>query len=938
MRLKTRFAVTMLLFGSLLTAVGVALTVTNARTQRTARQEEIAGQIALQVSQLNYLIGDYLMNRESRELSRWRAGFDSFALQLQSLKADDPREQALILNLRENGRRLGEVYAGITRGLRTELPEVDWSRMSIQTLSVIADASQLARLVREEAQRLSMAGAFYLNSFFGLVCLFFLLNFVLTYQQTVKSLNLLRAGARRIGAGELDFRIEAGRNDETSEVAEAFNQMALGLKTVTVSKTELEQRVLERSGEIFRERRRLYDVLETLPAMICLLTPDHQVAFANRSFRERFGESGGQPCYAYCFGKSTPCEFCQTYRVLETGKPQHWEISAPDQSVLEVHDFPFSDVDGSPMILKMNLDISARRRAEAELRNYRDHLEDLVKERTAALRDREEKLSTLYRSMSEGLTMHEVVYEGGQAVDYVITDVNPAFEAITGLPRELAVGRRASELYGTGQAPYLELYAPVAAGGGPKRFETYFAPMRKHFDVSVFSPGKGKFATVFTDITVRKKAEAEAAQANADLQRHADEVQASNLALVESRRAALNIMEDVIQAREALERLNQTLEQKVADRTELAESRSKQLQALAVQLIEAEELERRRVSNLLHDDLQQLLAAARFQLEAATRGRTPEPFLANVGSLLDESITKARRLSHELSPAVLHHSDLAAVLEWLARQMKQQFGLEVELEIRAGLQSLSTPLKVFAFRAVQELLFNVVKHAGVDKAFTSAGSSNDSLIVTVSDRGRGFEPGILTPPASTGFGLLSLRERANFIGGSLEVDSAPGQGSRFTLMLPLKLGEAVQAPAPEPPAGEAQAASRPLPAPSAEGIRVLFVDDHKVLRQGLIKLLAGQPGIQVIGEAANGREALSLVRQLRPDVVVMDITMPVMDGLEATRRIKAEYPAIHVIGLSVYEEAEAARRMRQAGAELFVSKNASSSQLLKAIYQAARGA
>jgi DNA-binding NarL/FixJ family response regulator len=158
------------------------------------------------------------------------------------------------------------------------------------------------------------------------------------------------------------------------------------------------------------------------------------------------------------------------------------------------------------------------------------------------------------------------------------------------------------------------------------------------------------------------------------------------------------------------------------------------------------------------------------------------------------------------------------------------------------------------------------------------------------------------------------------------------------LTLPLKLGEAAQKPPPEQPVqGEAQAPRGPAPAPSSDGIRVLFADDHKVLRQGLIKLLAGQPGIQVIGEAANGRDALRLVRQLRPDVAVMDITMPVMDGLEATRRIKAEFPATHVIGLSVYEEAEADRRMRQAGAELFVSKNASSSELLKAIYQAARG-
>jgi CheY-like chemotaxis protein len=270
--------------------------------------------------------------------------------------------------------------------------------------------------------------------------------------------------------------------------------------------------------------------------------------------------------------------------------------------------------------------------------------------------------------------------------------------------------------------------------------------------------------------------------------------------------------------------------------------------------------------------------------------------------------------------------------------MKQQFGLEVELETKAELQSLSTPLKVFAFRAVQELLFNVVKHAGVGKARTSVASSGDSLVVTVGDQGRGFDPGILTTPAA-GFGLFSLRERANYIGGSLSIESAPGQGSRFTLTLPLKLGEAVQAPPSDQPAvGEVPAVSGPAPFPSSEGIRVLFADDHRVLRQGLIKLLAGQPGIQVVGEAANGREALKLVRQLRPDVVVMDITMPVMDGIEATRRIKAEVPAVHVIGLSVVEEVEADRRMRQAGAEAFVSKSASSSELLKAIYQAARGA
>lgn len=131
------------------------------------------------------------------------------------------------------------------------------------------------------------------------------------------------------------------------------------------------------------ERRRLFAVLETLPAMICLLTPDYHAAFANRSFREKFGESQGRHCYESCFGRAEPCEFCQSYHVLQTGQPHHWEVSGPDGSAMDAYDFPFTDVDGSPMILEMDIDITERRKAEAELAKYREHLEELVKERTA---------------------------------------------------------------------------------------------------------------------------------------------------------------------------------------------------------------------------------------------------------------------------------------------------------------------------------------------------------------------------------------------------------------------------------------------------------------------------------------------------------------------------------------------------------------------------
>jgi len=138
--------------------------------------------------------------------------------------------------------------------------------------------------------------------------------------------------------------------------------------------SEIKERELAEKS-INTERQRFFDVLETLPVYICLLTPDYQVPFANRVFRECFGESRGLRCFEHLFGRSEPCEVCDTYKVLKTMAPHEWEWLGPDGRTYNVFDFPFRDTDGSTLILEMGIDITERQQAEAKLRTTVARLE-----------------------------------------------------------------------------------------------------------------------------------------------------------------------------------------------------------------------------------------------------------------------------------------------------------------------------------------------------------------------------------------------------------------------------------------------------------------------------------------------------------------------------------------------------------------------------------
>lgn len=131
------------------------------------------------------------------------------------------------------------------------------------------------------------------------------------------------------------------------------------------------------------------------------------------------------------------------------------------------------------------------------------------------------------------------------------------------------------------------------------------------------------------------------------------------------------------------------------------------------------------------------------------------------------------------------------------------------------------------------------------------------------------------------------------------------------------------------PAADSKARNTPA-------VRVLLADDHRIMRQGLMMLLEEEADIEVVGEAADGKQAVEMTRRYEPDVVIMDITMPILNGIEATRQITAEMPQVRVIGLSMHESADMDHAMREAGAVAYLAKGGQLDSLTAAIRQAAR--
>jgi CheY-like chemotaxis protein/anti-sigma regulatory factor (Ser/Thr protein kinase) len=307
--------------------------------------------------------------------------------------------------------------------------------------------------------------------------------------------------------------------------------------------------------------------------------------------------------------------------------------------------------------------------------------------------------------------------------------------------------------------------------------------------------------------------------------------------------------------------------------------------------------------------------------------------LARAKRHLEQAISAARSLSLELFPPVLHSSGLPAALTWLAERTREQYGLLVRVSADPLANSDRKDVRTLLFESVRELLFNAVKHAQVDRVTIELSlDRDDALCIIVADRGIGFDPAGLAERGmggQAGWGLFSIRERLTLLGGRFDIESAPGQGTRFRLVAPRDVvqdgidahHESSRVPA-EPPLPDAPGFASP------RALRILMVDDHAEVRRAYRELLEKRSELNIVGEAGDGREAIAEAHALRPDVILMDVSMPRMDGVEATRRIRAELPFIQILGLSTYQKTEDLHEIERAGATAFFTKGVDTQRLI----------
>lgn len=739
---------------------------------------------------------------------------------------------------------------------------------------------------------------------------------------------------------ELEMRVQ----ERTAQLTETVK----ALEKEIFKRTTVEKALRTSEQAVEAERRRLNDILELLPAYLILLSPDHQVAFANRFFRERFGDPHNQRCFKYLFGRSEPCETCESYQALKNMAPHQWEWKGPDGRDYYIYDFPFSDKDGSTLILEMGIDITERKQAEQAFRVASAYNRNLI----------EASLDPLVTIGANGK----------------ITDVNAATEAVTGYNREELIGTDFSDYFterGKARAGYQQVFQEGLVRDYALEIQHrdgHITPVL--YNASVYRDDTGDVIGVFAaarDISKLKRAEIE-------LQKHWELLTVTlnsigegviatdregRIMLFNQAAASLTGYSQTEAIGESLPKIFYVIDDKTSEPITITASQkiyegtilvTRDLKEIPIALnsspikaineriigtvtvfqdisekkqIEQELLKTEKLESLgilaggIAHDFNNILAAILVNLQLVkVKYRKYE----DIEKYLDDSINTIHRAS-DLTKQLLTFSkggapvkkaaSLADVIRDTAKFALRGSKVKAELIIPDTLWSvevdtgqISQVIHNLVINAKQAMPKGGVIEIGAENIIIEPGNRfnpGNYLKITIKDQGVGipkenlykiFDPFFTTKKEGTGLGLATSYSIIRRHDGYLEVESKIDVGTTFFIYLPALL-QTIILP-------ETQKEVDTI----SERLRILLMDDEEAILKAVGEMLE-YFGHQVLF-AVDGGKAIQLYQQALEsgnpfDIIIMDLTVPGgMGGQEAITYLRDIDPHVKAIVSSGY--------------------------------------
>jgi len=512
-------------------------------------------------------------------------------------------------------------------------------------------------------------------------------------------------------------------------------------------------------------------------------------------------------------------------------------------------------------------DITDRKKAEDELRKS------------------EERFHSLFDNMNEGVALHNLVFEDGKPVNYRIVEVNNAFLKITGISRDQAVGKLCTEVYGTTNPPFFEEYSEVVRSKKSNYFDFYFAPMEKHFGISVAPWSKNGFATIFSDISNRIRAEEE-----------------------------INLKND------ELKKIN-------AEKDKFFSIIAHDLRGPFSTFLGFTEM---MVSDLNEMEPPQILVMAEMMQKSAS----------NLNILLNNLLewAKIQQGLIPFIPAVIQLRSIADKSTAMVLDTANNKGIELACDIQENLEIFSD------IHVLQTVIRNLVSNAikftpeGGKVSLSAKVDDDKNIEISIRDTGIGMSKvmvdnlfridvktnrlGTNNEPSS-GLGLLLCREFIEKYGGKLWVESEEGKGSIFYFTIPLHV-----------PEKETITKKVKMEKKEIENIKnklkILIAEDDEA-SEFLLTTFIKKIG-EIVISAKNGAEAVEACMD-NPDIdlVLMDLQMPEMDGIEATRQIRLFNSNLVIIAQTAYAVTENREKAMKAGCTDYMLKPVKKNELLALI-------